>query len=100
MEVVTNTEDRLVRVESVVMGLTDALNELAQQMHESQTVLQEAAQTVLDGTPKLPKRVSTTGPQPRRHRLQMSRHRSRWHPRHGQVFPCMRGLRKRVLFQP
>ena len=59
MESTGNSEDRIVRVESLCAGLIDQLNEvneLVQQVRESQQLQQEQLTTIVERTPKLPKR--------------------------------------------
>ena len=72
MEPTGNSEDRIVRVESLCAGLIDQLNEvseLVQQVREAQQLQQEQLGTIIERTPKLPKRsppqeqsTSTTTP--------------------------------------
>ena len=60
MESTSNTEDRIVRVESLCAGLIDQineLNELLQQVREAQQLQQEQLVTIVERTPKLPKRA-------------------------------------------
>ena len=59
MESTGNSEDRIVRVESLCGGLIDQLNEvsdLIQQVREAQQLQQEQLATIVERTPKLPKR--------------------------------------------
>ncbi|OLP91045.1 hypothetical protein AK812_SmicGene27320 [Symbiodinium microadriaticum] len=78
MESVGNIEDRVCRLESIVMGLQDQngeSNDLLQQIREAQNILQEGVSSILERTPKLPRRSppqdnsnaaasTTTGPTP------------------------------------
>ena len=59
MESAANAEDRVVRVESLCTGLIDQvneLNEIMQQIRECQSLQQEQLTTIIERTPKLPKR--------------------------------------------
>ena len=59
MESTGNSEDRIVRVESLCAGLIDQLNEVnevVQQVREAQQLQQEQLTTIVERTPKLPKR--------------------------------------------
>ena len=59
MESSANAEDRIVRVESLCTGLIDQvneINELMQQIREAQSLQQELLNTIVERTPKLPKR--------------------------------------------
>ena len=59
MESTGNTEVRIVRVESLCGGLIDQINELndlVQQVREAQQLQQEQLTTIVERTPKLPKR--------------------------------------------
>ena len=59
MESTSNVEDRIVRVESLCGGLIDQVNELSdllQQVREAQQLQQEQLVTIVERTPKLPKR--------------------------------------------
>ena len=63
MESTNNAEDRIVRVESLCSGLIDQINEineLMQQIREAQSLQQESLNTIVERTPKLPKRESTS----------------------------------------
>ena len=54
-----NIEDRLLRLESMIVGITDTSNESAdveQQLKESLNLLHDSVGTVLERLPKLPKR--------------------------------------------
>ena len=60
LEASTNSEDRLVRLEAQVMCIQDSMQELGDQMaqiKESQSLIQDHSQTILERTPKLPKRM-------------------------------------------
>ncbi|OLP85916.1 hypothetical protein AK812_SmicGene33047 [Symbiodinium microadriaticum] len=59
MESTSNAEDRIVRVESLCAGLIDQvneINELLQQVREAQQLQHEQLVTIVERTPKLPKR--------------------------------------------
>ena len=58
-ESTANTEQRALRIEQIMVGLQDAVNELQDiclQIKESQNMVQEQVQTLLERTPKLPPR--------------------------------------------
>ena len=58
-ESTANTEQRALRIEQIMVGLQDAVNELQDiclQIKESQNMVQEQIQTLLERTPKLPPR--------------------------------------------
>ncbi|CAE7359531.1 unnamed protein product, partial [Symbiodinium necroappetens] len=74
LDTVSNVEDRLVRLESICMGSTDVINETSdqvQQLREAHNLMMEQVTTIVERTPKLPKRnppqadaASSTTPPP------------------------------------
>ena len=66
-EQTNNIEDRLVRLESLVMGVTDTCNdnsEMCQQLKEAVNLLHDHTNMVLERLPKLPKRTPPSQDQP------------------------------------
>ena len=59
LDTINNVEDRLVRLESICMGSTDVANEMSdqvQQLREGHNLMMEQVTTIVERTPKLPKR--------------------------------------------